>query len=205
MKQDQGGSIGNMSPEDHAPGRPLEITYRESPRPDDLEGVRAIVESSGFFSPSEIEMARELVQERLSRGISSGYYFLFAEGDGKVMGYTCFGPVPCTEESYDLYWIAVGNDLRGSGIGKDLLRRTEGIIRGRGGRRVYVETSSRELYRPTHAFYLASGYIREAVLRDFYSPGDDKVIFSKALEGSRGGDGESRIPIRTLTSPVLLG
>ncbi len=162
-------------------GPPCPLRFREEPLSTDTAAVREIAESSGFFYPAEIEVACDLVRERLSKGIESGYYFLFAEEDRKAIGYTCFGPVPCTLDSYDLYWIAVHHARRGSGIGRDLLNRSEEIIRNMGGKRIYVETSSRDLYRPTMAFYRACGYKIEAALEDFYGPGDAKVIFLKIL------------------------
>jgi ribosomal protein S18 acetylase RimI-like enzyme len=157
------------------------ITWRDEPRPSDRKRVREIVVSSGFFSEAELEVAVELVQERLNKGIESGYHFLFAEKDRQVAGYSCFGPIPCTEESYDIYWIAVEERLRGSGLGAEILKRVEAKIRERGGKRIYVETSSREQYRPTRAFYGRCGYRKEATLKNFYSPGDDKVIYLRVL------------------------
>ena len=38
-----------------------------------------IVQSTGFFYDHEIEIAVELVTERLTHGESTGYYFVFAE------------------------------------------------------------------------------------------------------------------------------
>ena len=146
-----------------------------------MKHVREIVVSSGFFSKAEIEVAVELVQLRLNKGIESGYHFLFAEEDKKVVGYSCFGPIPCTVESYDIYWIAVQEDLRRSGLGVELLKKVEEKIREMGGKRIYVETSSREQYEPTRLFYSRCGYRREATLKNFYSPGDDKVIYLRAL------------------------
>jgi ribosomal protein S18 acetylase RimI-like enzyme len=157
------------------------INYRENPRPDDLERVRQLVASSGIFSAEEVLLATELVHERLTRGTASGYYFLFAETAECVVGYGCFGPIPCTTGSFDLYWIAIHERFRRSGIGKRLLRRIEEAIHQRGGRRIYVETSSRESYRPTRAFYEVCGYQRVAVLEDFYSPRDAKLIYVKIL------------------------
>jgi GNAT superfamily N-acetyltransferase len=69
-------------------------------------------------------MAVQLVQERLSKGEPSGYYFLFVEINTRVVAYSCYGPIPCTKESYDLHWIAVLHEFRGRGIGRDLLKRT---------------------------------------------------------------------------------
>jgi ribosomal protein S18 acetylase RimI-like enzyme len=158
-----------------------QITWREEPRPSDLERVKEIVVSSGFFSQAEIGVAVELVEERLKKGVESGYHFVFAEQNQKVAGYSCFGPIPCTEESYDIYWIAVQEELRGSGLGVEVLKRVEGRIREMGGKRIYVETSSREQYRPTRSFYSRFGYRKEATLKNFYSPGDHKVIYLRVL------------------------
>jgi ribosomal protein S18 acetylase RimI-like enzyme len=155
--------------------------FRDEVQPRDREVVRDIIATSGFFSLDEVAIAVELVEERLAQGRQSGYYFVFAEHDNEVVGYTCFGPIPGTIVSYDLYWIAVRNQYRGQGIGSLLIRRSEEMITALGGRRIYVETSSRSLYIPTHAFYDAQGYCQEAVLEDYYAPGDSKLIYVKVL------------------------
>lgn len=157
------------------------LRFRDAVTPDDADAVRRMVLSTGFFSPLEVEVAVDLVQERLQRGEAGGYHFLFAEADGQTVGYTCFGPIACTVGSFDLYWIAVERDHQGGGIGRELLRRSEKAIAGMGGRRIYVETSSRPQYEPTRQFYERCGYSVEAVLKDFYSPGDGKVILVRAV------------------------
>ncbi len=160
---------------------PSAPTLRETVLHGDAEIVRDIVSSTGLFRPDEIAIAVELVEERLRMGPASGYHFLFAEREGRVVGYCCYGPVPLTLQSYDLYWIAVRKECQGSGIGRMLLSRSETAIAGLGGRRVYIETSSKAIYRGTRRFYERSGYRAEATLREFYSPGDNKVIYVKAL------------------------
>jgi GNAT superfamily N-acetyltransferase len=157
------------------------VQMREEVLPADIEAVRRIVESTGFFSKAEADVAAELVEERLNKGIQSGYYFLFAEQDGRVVGYSCFGPIACTLFSYDLYWIAVEDAFRGQGLGRQLLEASEKAIAKLGGRRIYVETSSREQYHPTRAFYLRCDYLEASVLEDFYAPGDSKVTYLKVL------------------------
>lgn len=160
----------------------MKLTFRETVILSDLDAVRDIVESTGFFTHEEIDVAVELADAELEAGGSSGYNFIFCEdGDGKILGYTCFGPVICTDGSFDLYWIAVHRDRQGSGIGRELLARTEERIRGMGGQRIYIETASRELYSPTQGFYRKAGYEKEAVLKDYYSKGDSKIIFVKHL------------------------
>lgn len=164
------------------------VTFRESVRPSDREWVVRIVGSSGFFSEQETAVAAELVEEATRRGESSGYYFLFAERGQEVSGYTCFGPIACTRSSFDLYWIAVLPEIRGLGLGRELLRRSETLIRAGGGTRIYVETSSRPLYEPTRVFYERNGYRKEAVLPDFYAPDDHKIVYVKVLDESNPGD-----------------
>ena len=159
-----------------------ELSYRLDARADDIARVREIVESTGYFYDHEVDVAVELVEERLARGEKSGYHFLFAEEDGKTVGYSCFGPIACTSGSFDLFWIAVHNDSRSRGIGKKLLRQSEEQIAGMQGRVVWVETSSQPKYESTRQFYLRSDYTIEAVLKGFYGEGDDKVVLVKRLK-----------------------
>jgi len=156
--------------------------FRRNVTAHDPNNIREIVSSSGFFSEEEIEIAAELAEEFLQKGIESGYYFVFAELEGKTVGYSCFGPIPATKFSFDLYWIAVHNSERGKGLGKLLMEKSEDAISELGGNRIYIETSGREQYIPTQQFYFKCNCIKEAELKDFYAPGDSKIIFVKELE-----------------------
>lgn len=160
------------------------VPLRDETQAPDRDAVRRIVESTGYFAPYEVDVAVELVDERLAKGLASGYYFLFAEREGETIGYACYGPIACTRHSYDLYWIAVDAAHQRSGWGRRLLAASEQRIRQAGGQRIYIETSNRAQYATTRAFYERCGYVCEAVLRDFYAPGDDKVIYVRALGGS---------------------
>jgi D-alanine-D-alanine ligase len=155
--------------------------FRYEVHPDDRQSVRRLVQSTGVFSPVEIDVAVELVDDRLKHGDRSEYRFLFAEQDGRTVGYTCYGPIALTAASFDLYWIAVDKALHGRKLGQLLLQRTEELVRAAGGTRLYIETSNRHQYAPTRGFYLRCGYAQDALLKDFYAPGDDKVIYAKAL------------------------
>ena len=96
--------------------------------------IRAITESTGVFSPVEISIAVELADERLAKGPASGYHFIFAEREGKVLGYTCYGPIALTAGSYDLYWIAVDKSTQGLGLGVRCWRnRSRSFVRRVGG------------------------------------------------------------------------
>ncbi len=157
------------------------VVFRERVGKPDLKMVREILESTMFFNSEEVEVACSLVAERLRLGAASGYSFLFADVNGKSLGYTCYGRIAGTRASYDLYWIAVHRLDQGSGLGRRLLAETEARIRAEGGGRVYIETSEKDLYRGTRAFYRRAGYRKAALLEDFYGPGDAKVIYVKTL------------------------
>src|SRR5262249_25583772 len=83
------------------------LSWRDSVKTADIERIRAIAEMTGVFTKAEIDIAAELVEERLSKGAASGYEFVLLESRGELMGYACYGLTPGTDASYDLYWIAV--------------------------------------------------------------------------------------------------
>jgi len=160
------------------------MRWRLTLQENDAAAVHALVAETDFFSETEQQVAVELVEETLSRGAASGYQFVLVDDPddpGQLLGYTCYGPIPATESSYDLYWIAVAPGQQRKGLGGELLCETERLASQQGARRMYVDTSGREQYGPTRRFYERMGYRVEARLEDFYAPGDDKLIFSKSL------------------------
>jgi ribosomal protein S18 acetylase RimI-like enzyme len=159
------------------------LTFRTSVRAADVGLVRRITQDTSFFSPAEVSVAVELIEAALNQGAASGYSFLFAEQGGIVCGYTCYGAVPCTTHSFDLYWIVVNAGCQGQGMGRRLLAHTEALIVAAGGHRLYAETSSRRQYRPTRVFYRRTGFHQAARLKDFYAPGDSKIIYCKIPDG----------------------
>ncbi|MGF1623518.1 MAG: GNAT family N-acetyltransferase [Alphaproteobacteria bacterium] len=164
------------------PTRPRGLTWREAVGPEDASRIRTLVMATGMFSAEEVDIAQELVRERVVRGKASGYEFVIVERDGQLAGYACHGPIPGSEVSHDLYWIAVHPDHQGSGLGRAIQQRAEAAIRRAGGMRVYADTSSSPAYAPTRAFYARMGFSVAAELPDFYRVGDGKTIMVKVLE-----------------------
>ena len=152
-------------------------------QPDDRAPVHDIIERTGFFTPVEVATALELIDAWLARGEPSDYlcYVATDPATQAVLGYVCFGPVPLTEGTYDLYWIAVDPEAQGRGVGRALLDYAEAEVARRQGRLVLIETSSQDKYQPTVRFYERCGYALLAHLTDFYRPGDDKLVFGKYL------------------------
>lgn len=169
----------DLPPAANAPAPPA---FRPDPTPADALAIRALVAATGFFHGYEVDVAVELVQERLARGEPSGYRFIFADGaESSLAGYACYGPIACTAGSFDLYWVVVHPSQQGRGLGRRLVAEVERLAALDGGRKVYIETSSRPQYEPTRAFYQRCGYTLEAHLPDFYAAGDGKLIYNKAL------------------------
>ncbi len=158
------------------------LRWRDTLEPQDPERIRRLVTVTGFFNPEEVDVAEELVTERLAKGESSGYYFIMAEHYGRLVGYTCYGPIAGSANSFDLFWIAVHPEFQRRGLGRRLIKETERRIHKAGGRRIYVDTSQRAEYASTRIFYENCGYRLEATLKDFYAPGDGKAIYLKILK-----------------------
>ncbi len=171
----------DMSSQNQIPATVAGIV-RDEVLPHDPQIIRAIVNSTGFFHPWEVDIAVELAEERLSKGVASGYEFLFADRNGVTEGYVCFGEIPCTRGSYDVYWIAVRKECQGQGLGRQLMLLAESRIQKLAGRRIYLETSGRPDYLPTRTFYDRCQYSIAAELPDFYAPGDSKIIYVKCLD-----------------------
>lgn len=172
-------------------GQETHVTLRQA-EGGDRERVMAMLHEAGVFRPEECLVGEEVFQDGILRGPASGYFSLVAETNGLVRGWLCHGPVPCAVATHDIYWIVTASGHQGRGIGSALLRRAEEDIRQQGARLIAVETSGSPLYAPTRSFYLRHGYTVEAILRDFYQPGDDKVILTKRLESRTATQASAR-------------
>jgi len=144
----------------------------------DRRRIEEITRAVLVFRNDEVPVALEVFDGAV--GGSSDYIALGATVDERLVGWICWGPTPCTLGTYDLYWMAVDPTMQGSGIGAALLREMEGRLAG-SARLIVVETAGRPDYRPTRAFYEARGYRKAAIIPDFYAPGDDQVVYVKAL------------------------
>jgi D-alanine-D-alanine ligase len=167
----------------HAPARlePGALAWRASVTAEDVTRVRALAAATGMFNAAEIEVAASLVVERLAKGAASDCHFIFAERGGELAGFACYGPILGTQDSFDLYWIAVAPSEQGRGLGADLYARAEAEMGAARAKHIYVETSCSERYAPTRGFYQRLGFSEQARLPDFYAPGDGKVIYVKTL------------------------
>ena len=152
---------------------PLQTEHRSS--------IASILRATSVFSENEVEVALELLDA------DDDYEFAGAFVDDQLSGYACYGPTPSTDRTWDLYWIAVHPDAQRSGVGAALMDHVEERLAGRDARLLMVETSSRDDYAATRGFYDRRGYREAARIRDFYAPGDDRVVLSRRIATPQPG------------------
>lgn len=148
------------------------------------EPIRTLLFETDAFRPDEIEVAMELIDDTLARHgvlLPEDYHIFVALDEPNVLGYVCFGKTPMTLSTFDLYWIAVSPQVQGKGVGRALFDFACKEARAMGGALLVIETASQPKYEPTRKFYEKVGCTLEARIKNFYSIGDDKLIYTKAL------------------------
>ncbi|MGH9900496.1 MAG: GNAT family N-acetyltransferase [Pyrinomonadaceae bacterium] len=149
---------------------------------EDRDAVRDALVAGGAFTEEEVEVALVMVDEGLAGGPEGDYPLFTVEVDGRVRGYACVGRTPLTASTWHLYWICVHPAAQGAGAGRALQSHLEAFVRARGGERLVVETSGRADYERARRFYRGAGYQEVGLIRDYYKPGDDCLLYCKALE-----------------------
>lgn len=149
----------------------------ESDRP----AVQEVVHSTGIFTAGEETVALELIDTYLSQLDEPKDYEVdvVENSAGTVAGFVCYGATPLTEGAMDLYWLAVHAGSQKQGLGKALLNWLDKVAAERKTRLIVIETSSSAPYSATRRFYERMGYAETACVRDFYRPGDDRIIYCK--------------------------
>lgn len=148
----------------------------------DRQIVFDMIVATQMFTAAEVAVAMELIDVYLNNPQQPDYIVEVAVNSAdEPIGYVCYGPTPATEGTFDLYWIVVDPRLQGQGIGRILLQHVEQTLSACGARLIIIETSSTERYRLTQQFYLKNDYTISARIKDFYRPGDDRLIFTKYL------------------------
>ena len=118
-------------------------------------------------------------------------WIVLEDDAGAVAGAAYYGPESHSDRVWNLYFLAVTKQLQGGGSGSSLVAHVEADLRRRGAnaaKLLLIETSGVESFEPTRAFYRKHGYVEEARIREYYGPGDDKVVFWKRLDGRGSGE-----------------
>lgn len=149
--------------------------------PAERADVERITHAAGNFHADELATPLELFDGYLRDPKVSGYNFLSARRNGRVVGYACYGPTALTEGTYDLYWIVAEASAHGQGVGRALFERVVSEMKQTNGRLLMIWTSSTPQYERARSFYARVGCQLEAQIENFYRPGDDLCIYSFRL------------------------
>jgi len=150
-------------------------------RADETPALVEMAQGTGVFKPHEIQALREVLDDFHAGVNVNGHRAVVAEEDSQVLGFAYFAPAAMTDRTWSLWWIAVNKQVQARGLGAKLLRYVEDEAKAADCRILLIETSSLPHYDPTRRFYLKHGYEEHAFLRDYYSDGDDMVIYRKRL------------------------
>lgn len=138
----------------------------------DLPAVAAILARVDLFPPA---MLGPMIEPYLSG--DAPHRWLVAQAGETVLGFAYAEPERMTEGSYNLLAIAVDPASQRAGIGTAIVAELRHRLREADGRILIVETSSLDAFAGTRAFYARQDFAQEARIRDFYSDGEDKVVF----------------------------
>ena len=143
----------------------------------DLEAIKPILDATELF-PSD--MLEDMIEPFLSDGECTDYWFAYHR-DNRLLGFLFCEQERITLSTWNVLAIAVDPDFQSQGIGEALMTHIEQTLKAAEQSLLLVETSGFPQYDRTRAFYERIGYDREAEIRDYYEPGENKVIFSKSL------------------------
>lgn len=145
---------------------------------EDTTALLSLAEATGLFPPEGLELLRQMLAESFDDSSDS---FWLTDDDGSPVGVAYCEPERMTEGTWNLQMILIHPKHQGQGRGTQLLQSVEQAVTKRSGRMLIVETSGLPDFEQTRNFYGKCGYGTEARIRDFYSAGDDKVVFRKML------------------------
>lgn len=146
----------------------------------DIPAVIALAEATGLFQADELTEFGSMISDHLSSDRDSDNVWVVDDQD-ELLGAAYYAPETFAEGVWNLYFIGVHPSHQGKGRGSALLGYVEQALKERGERLLLVATSGVGSFELTRTFYRKNGYDQEARIRDFYQPGDDKIIFRKAL------------------------
>jgi ribosomal protein S18 acetylase RimI-like enzyme len=148
---------------------------------DDVQAVRAIAIGTALFD-KESWLGVEEVMLASVRGEQEDHCWIVLEDEANaVIAASYYAPEPFSHHMWNMYFLGVLPGRQGDGSGGILVAHVEAVLREKGERVLIIETSGVASFEPTRAFYRNHGYTEEARIREFYGPGDDKVVFWKAL------------------------
>ncbi len=143
----------------------------------DVPELKKVLDSIELF-PSEY--LDDMISDYLNNEESEEIWFTATENNAPISIGFC-APEKLTEGTYNLYALGVKSDIQSKGTGSKMMSFIENHLKDLGHRILIVDTSGTDDFTSTRKFYEKLGYDKEAVIRDFWDDGDDKVVYRKRL------------------------
>ena len=147
----------------------------------DIDAVKAIAIGTGLFGPDDWSGVEAIMSDSVRGDLVEHTWIVLEDDASAVVGAAYYAPEPFSQRMWNLYFLGVHPDYQGDGSGGALVAHVERVLRSRGERVLIIETSGVAAFEATREFYRKHGYDEEARIREFYGPGDDKIVFWKAL------------------------
>ena len=143
----------------------------------DLDSLKIVLDSCGLF-PSEY--LDDMISDYFHNLDTNEIWFTYVENDSPIsIGY-CI-PEKSTSGTYNLLAIGVSENHQRKGVAVEMMNFIEQKLKTIGARVLIVETSSDDAQIGARNLYQKLGYNQEAVIRDFWNEGEDKIVYWKKL------------------------
>lgn len=143
----------------------------------DIDGLKSVLDSCGLFSSEYLD---DMIFDYFNNSDSQDIWFTYIDNDRPVaIGYCV--PEKLTNGTFNLLAIGVSEDFQRKGIANEMMSYIERQLKSQDGRILIVETSSDDAQIGARKLYEKIGYSKEAVIRDFWNEGEDKIVFWKKL------------------------
>ena len=150
---------------------------------EDLESILDLVRD---YESYDVEFAKRYYDLYFQKDqIADKDRVYVAKADGRTIGVIGFArDYFATDYSYWVRWFVVHKDYRGKkeyNVAQRLLQKVQAELVARKIKKLFVSTE--DTNARAKSFYARNGFRTEGVLRDYYSKGEDQLIFSKNLPG----------------------
>lgn len=143
----------------------------------DLDSLKIVLDSCGLF-PSEY--LDDMISDYFHNLDTNEIWFTYVENNSPIsIGY-CI-PEKLTSGTYNLLAIGVSENHQRKGVAVEMMNFIEQKLKTIGARVLIVETSSDDAQIGARNLYQKLGYNQEAVIRDFWNEGEDKIVYWKKL------------------------
>jgi len=144
--------------------------------------IYELLQQDDRFKPGELEAILHRIDLNLFDTDQSLYKVIIAENrDKQLLGYAIYGPDPQATGTYQVYDLVQSPLIDDSEVLIRLLEYIEKELIRYKGRIIIIEISSHNRFRNQYVTFIKNNYNLSSTVSNFYSEGEDKLIFAKSL------------------------